>query len=73
MEFKLTCPAGPVRHGSDSRRADREACFEFRLVAETKLNFEHDAAWVPYSLSDQISISKVISGIEVVSCCSSKS
>jgi hypothetical protein len=37
MEFKLTCPAGTVRHGSDFRRANREAWFEFKFGADTKL------------------------------------
>jgi hypothetical protein len=39
MEFKLTYPARPVRHGSDLRRANREAWFEFNFGADTKLNF----------------------------------
>jgi hypothetical protein len=39
MEFKLTCPAGTVRHGSDLRGANWEAWFEFRFGADIKLKF----------------------------------
>jgi hypothetical protein len=39
MEFKLTCPAGHVRHSSDLRRVNREAWFELKFGADAKLNF----------------------------------